>query len=69
MNLQLTDPSLFGEVVTTTAVPPCGHHSKPAKCKRCGARERIKTIGKLITTTLSPVLGICGRCVSKEAGL
>ena len=67
MSLQLTDPSLFGErVANKTAEPP--EPEQPAKCQRCGACERIKTVGKLITS-LSPVLGICGRCVSKEAGL
>jgi len=60
----VTDSSLFGEAVANKSAP----ESKP-RCVRCGALERLKTIGKLITTTLSPVLGICGRCVSKEAGL
>ena len=67
----VTDSSLFGEAVANKATAPPKEFDNwgPPRCSRCAAVERLKTIGKFITTTLSPVLGICGRCVSKEAGL
>lgn len=69
MSLQLTDPSLFGERVTNIRQPSDRkQQSSDDKCKRCGARERLKTVGKVITSTLSAI-GICARCIAREAGL
>jgi hypothetical protein len=42
---------------------------KPCRCRKCGAQERLHKLGRIIVSNISHALGLCGDCVSKEAGL
>jgi hypothetical protein len=39
------------------------------KCRKCGAKERLRKLGRILVSNISHVLGLCGECVGKEARL